>query len=380
MISLGFQLTLLLGPVVAIPAPSIYMESLQSVQVTNSDTGRSGFQLTFAVGRSGPGDLLDYSLLSLPLLQPFNRVILIVTINAIPTVLMDGIITHHQLSPGNQPGSGTFTVTGEDVSVMMDLEEKSIEHPAQPEMVIANMIILSYAQYGLIPMVIPPADMDVPLPIERVPSQHSTDLSYLNEMAGRFGYVFYVTPGPTPFMNTAYWGPPIHGGIPQPALSVNLGPVTNVNSISFSNNALAPVTVSGQVQDRQTNTTVPVMTFVSTRPPLSSEPAILFNQPNTRKVLFQGSGLTITEAYARAQAQTDASTDNVVTASGELNAVRYGGILQSRGVVGLRGVGYNYDGLYYVKSVTHNITRGDYKQSFTLTRDGVGALSPVVTT
>ena len=169
MISLGFQLTLLLGPVVAIPAPSIYMESLQSVQVTNSDTGRSGFQLTFAVGRSGPGDLLDYSLLSLPLLQPFNRVILIVTINAIPTVLMDGIITHHQLSPGNQPGSGTFTVTGEDVSVMMDLEEKSIEHPAQPEMVIANMIILSYAQYGLIPMVIPPADMDVPLPIGASP-------------------------------------------------------------------------------------------------------------------------------------------------------------------------------------------------------------------
>ena len=137
-------------------------------------------------------------------------------------------------------------------------------------------------------------------------------------------------------MNTAYWGPPIHGGIPQPALSVNLGPVTNVNSISFSNNALAPVTVSGQVQDRQTNTTVPVMTFVSTRPPLSSEPAIL-STSRSRKVLFQGSGLTITEAYARAQAQTDASTDNVVTASGELNAVRYGGILQSRGVVGFAG-------------------------------------------
>ena len=38
-----------------------------------------------------------------------------------------GIITHQQLSPGNDPGSGTLTVTGEDVSVMMDLEEKKAE-------------------------------------------------------------------------------------------------------------------------------------------------------------------------------------------------------------------------------------------------------------
>jgi hypothetical protein len=46
--------------------------------------------------------------------------------------------------------------------------------------------------------------------------------------------------------------------------------------------------------------------------------------------------------------------------------------------VGLRGAGHSFDGLYYVKSVTHNIRRGEYKQSFTLTREGLGAISPVV--
>ena len=97
-----------------------------------------------------------------------------------------------------------------------------------------------------------------------------------------------------------------------------------------------------------------------------------------RTALFEGSGLTITQAFSRAQAQTDASTDSVVTASGELSAVRYGALLQARSLVGVRGVGYTYDGFYYVKSVTHNITRGDYKQSFTLTREGLGALSPLV--
>jgi hypothetical protein len=36
-------------------------------------------------------------------------------------------------------------------------------------------------------------------------------------------------------------------------------------------------------------------------------------------------------------------------------------------------VGFNYDGLYYVKSVTHKINMGDYKQSFTITREGLGS-------
>ena len=59
--------------------------------------------------------------------------ILTVVFNAMPTVLMDGVITNQQFSPGNQPGTATLTLTGEDVSVMMDLEKKRAEHPAQSE-------------------------------------------------------------------------------------------------------------------------------------------------------------------------------------------------------------------------------------------------------
>ena len=67
-------------------------------------------------------------------------------------------------------------MTGEDVSVMMDLEEKSAEHPAQDETIIALKLIASYAQYGLIPVVIPPVVIDPPIPIERTPVQQGTDL------------------------------------------------------------------------------------------------------------------------------------------------------------------------------------------------------------
>ena len=286
---LGTHLTILIGPTVPVPAPPRFLEALESVTVTHGDQGRSGFQIMFRAGRSTT-DILDYALLSSPLLSPFNRVILVVTFGAIPQVLMDGMITDQQFSPSNQPGESTLTVTGEDVSVMMDLEEKSVEHPAQPEAIIALKLIASYAQYGLIPLVIPPPSIDMPLPIERIPVQQSTDLGYLQEMAGRFGHVFYVTPGPAPFTNTAYWGPPVRVGVPQKAISVNLGPGTNAEIRNVRYDSLAPTFVQGQVQDRRLNQTVPVRTFASTRLPLVSQPAWA-TQTRTRTRQFRQSGV-----------------------------------------------------------------------------------------
>jgi hypothetical protein len=356
---------------------------VQSVSVTHNDEGRSGFQIVLQVGRAGPTDLLDYRLLLNPLLRPFNRVILMVLFNAIPRVLMDGVLTNQQFSPGNQPGAATLTLTGEDVSVMMDLEKKRAEHPAQSEMIIALKLIATYAQYGLIPVVKPPGTIDQPIPTERTPVQQGTDLDYLKQMAQRFGYVFYVEPGPAPGTNFAYWGPPDRTSVPQRALSVNVGPETNVESVNFTYNAMAPTIVKDEIQDQRTNQKLPVVTFISTRmPPLAAMPALPFQLPNVRTSLLEpssnGKPPNFLQAYARAQGITDKSLDNVVTAQGELDALRYGDLLKPRGLVGLRGAGFTYDGLYYVKSVSHSISKGQYKQRFTLTREGTGALTPVV--
>jgi hypothetical protein len=376
---LGIHLTLLLGPAVPVPAAPSVLEALESVEVTQNDEGRSGFQATFRLGRLGPTDVLEYPLLVNPQLRLFSRVIVIATLNVVPTVVMDGIITNHQVSPGSGPGEGTLTVTGEDVSIMMDLVKRRDNHPAQDDTLVVTKLIGKYAQYGLVPMVIPPPLIDPPIPVERVPVQCDTDLEHIKDLAERHGYVFYVRPGPVPGTNLAYWGPRIRTGLPQRALSVNMGPETNVDSVSFQYNGLAPTIVVDEVQDARTNTALPVLTFVSTRPPIVSQPALPFNMPNVRTALLENnSGMTYAQAFARAQAVTDSSVESVVTATGELDAVRYGGLLQPRGLVGLRGAGFSYDGMYYVKSVTHKIGRGQYKQSFNLTREGTGAITPVV--
>lgn len=47
-------------------------------------------------------------------------------------------------------------------------------------------------------------------------------------------------------------------------------------------------------------------------------------------------------------------------------------------MVGVRGAGLTYDGLYYVNSVTHDIKRGQYKQNFNISRDGLISNTPMV--
>ena len=373
---LGVHLTVLIGSSVPSPLPVELTNAVERVEVTQRDEGRAGFQIMFKAGRDSIP--IDYPLLRRSRFDPFNRVILMVTFNAIPRVLIDGMITDQQLMVSNEPGASIFAVTGEDVSVMMDLEEKIVEHPAQNELMIANKIIAKYARYGLIPTVIPPPVLDVPLPIQRIPVQHGTDLDYLRQMAERYAYVFYVTPGPAPGTNIAYWGPPKRVGVPQSALTVNMGASTNVASINFRYDALAPQTTSTRVQDSKTNKIKSVKVDKSTRLALSSHPALRSQSKTRERWLSQVGGLREADARARAQASTNASVDHVVTAEGELDVMRYGHILQARRLVGVRGVGQSYDGMYIVKNVTHIIEPGAYKQRFTLSREGVGTLTPVV--
>lgn len=368
----GIFLTLWTGPTVAVPAPLTLMDALEAVEVTHSDEGRSGFQLTFGMARSGPADLVDQPLLSLPLLKPFDRVVLLVTLGFVPRVLMDGIITHQEVSAGGSGGGSTLVVTGEDVSVQMDLVERSVEHPVQNETVIATKIIGTYPQLGLIPMVIPPPSLDTPLPVERTPVQQGTDLSYLKEMAARYGYVFYITPGPAPLTNTAYWGPPVHAGVPQRALSMDMGPESNVDRLSFRASALAPIAVSGNVLDPMTGMAVKLPPIVRIPGPLAASPQL----PH-RQVILRSSGTSLISSAARALGAAN-SADDAVTAEGEIDAYRYGDVLQARGLVGVRGAGFTHDGLYYVKRVTHSIAPGQYRQRFILTRDGTGATVPAV--
>lgn len=374
------QLGLRIGSGTPGPAPGRLMRALRNVEVTQQDSAPCGFQLTFSAEAAAEGEQL--AIADDPLLAPFNRVLVRTAVDGVAQTLIDGYITHQQHLPANGPQGSTFLVTGEDVSVKLDLVDYSREFPAFTDAMTAEEILLPWAAIlGLVPEVIPtPTSL---VPVQSVPQQTETDRALLARLARQNGYVFYVTPGEEPFTNVAYWGPPPRGGAPQGLLDVAVGAASTVDSLQARYDALAPVTYFGYVIETLVEPflPVPVLTLQSTRTPsLAAKPALTaedFLSLTGRHELWREDQLDPVTANVRAQALTDVSTDAVVQAECEVSVTRLGRILAAPGVVGVRGAGEAYDGLYYLKSATHRIGLGhdagwDYTQQLTMTREGTG--------
>jgi hypothetical protein len=357
---------------VPVPVPQPVVDALQSAQVTTTAGQASGFQLTFALSKKS---MLAQTLLPAGFFDPKIRVILVVTMNGLPTVLMDGIITQQSVTPSNDPGQSMLTITGEDLTLLMDLEEKKMCYPGMAAEERVALICLSYGVYGIIPLPIPTVLMDIPNPVERIPLQTGTDLNYIKALAEEAGYVFYIDPGPAPGMNIAYWGPEIRVGIPQPALSINMDADTNVESLSFTYDGLSKKQLTIAITEPFTKMSIdiPVPDIGLLRPPLALRPAM----PLRKGPLESSSKWSSVQAALLGLAETAEASDSI-SGTGQLDVLRYGHILKARGLVSVRGASTAYDGFYYVKSVTHNLKRGEYKQGFTLGRDGLIPLTPRV--
>ncbi len=369
----GFYLTLMIGPVVPAPVPKAVLDALTGVEVKAKTDGPSLFQLTFTLNNRSP---LHTLFLVAGAQTPLLRVIIILTLNGTPNVLMDGVMTNQQVTPGSTPGESTLTITGEDLSKMMALIDFSgIPYPAMPPELRILLIIAKYAMFGMIPLVIPSLFSDVPIPVERLPIHQGTDLEYVQQLADDVGYVFYVDPGPAPGTNTAYWGPEIKVGVPQPALNYDMDAHTNVQSLSFNFNGANTTLPIVLIQNSLSKIPIPIPIpkLNPLQPPLGVIPAPITNVT----VLKDTAKLSPMAAIGKGLAVASRSAD-AVTGKGSLDVVRYGRLLKSRQLVGVRGVGMAFDGLYYVKSVTTTLKQGELKQSFELTRNGLVSITPRV--
>lgn len=272
---LGVRLVLLVGETIPLPPPPGVVTALRRVEVTTDDRAGDGFQLRFAVGKDA---VVDSTLLTNGALNPLRRVVVGVLFGAMPEVLIDGVVTRHELSPGDEPGTSTLTVSGRDLSLFFDLEERNEEYPNQPDFVIATRVIARYARYGVIPKPMPTADF--PIQLDRIPRQQETDLAFLERIAKRNGFVFYIEPLTLGF-STAYLGPENRLSLPQPALTVAMGAATTARELSFSQDGLAAVGVNGRFVEPITKLSLPLPQLPSLKVP----PLALARTPAARTVL-----------------------------------------------------------------------------------------------
>jgi hypothetical protein len=388
----GVQLSLLMGDALGAPVPREIVEALTSAQITVTAGQRSGFQLTFTLGKRS---VLQTTYLPAGFFDPPRRLILVATVSGNPEVLIDGIITRHEVNASNDPGQSILTVTGEDLSALMDMVDLSglIRYPGMPAEVRVLLCLAKYAAFGIVPAVIPSVIVNITNPLDKMDGHQGTDFQYIRMLAEMVGYVFYIEPGPRPGMSIAYWGPEVKVGLPQPALTVNSDAHSNVEAMTFSFEGMQKTLFIYYVQNEQTNVSfpIPLPDITPLNPPLGPKVPMplrteFLNTPpspeeRARELRLQQleiaeektsatSKMSPAQATLIAMAKASRSAD-VVQASGSLNVVRYGRPLRARQLVGVRGAGLTYDGFYYVKSVTHNLKRGEYKQSFSLSRNAL---------
>ena len=138
--------------------------------------------------------------------------------------------------------------------------------------------------------------------------------------------------------------------MPQPALNVNMDAHTNVESLSFSLDGLAKKIVvmhDPAIRSRQKiPIPIPVPNINLLQPPLGARPT-----PPAKVEFADGRR----EAQRRRRRSRKAlgmmlrTRPTPITGTGSLDVLRYGRVLQSRMLVGVRGAGLAYDGLYYVQ-------------------------------
>jgi hypothetical protein len=365
----GVTLSLLIGPIAVAPAPVAVVEALESAQVTTAVGQRSGFQLVFTYSKTSP---IATTLLPDGYFDPMVRVIVIATLNGLPKVLADGPIKRQDVAASAKPGENKLTITGEDVSGYMDLIDWSgFPYPAMPPFARVAVMMAKYAMFGVIPLTIPPLFQAIKIPIEKYSHQAGTDFQYANQLAKEASHEFYVTPGPAPGTNTAYWGPQIRFGLPQPTLTLDMDHAGNVEALSFSADGNAAELRIAHVKVAGFSVPVPMPNVSLLKPPLALRPLV-----PTKYKLIETDRLTLPEVMMAAL--TGPGAADPISAQGSLDVARYGRPMDARSLVAVRGAGLAHDGLWYVRSVTSTLGRGSWKQSFQLSRDGlVSSLSSV---
>jgi hypothetical protein len=366
------------------PVGSDVMNALVGVEVSVQDAGATGFQLTFVLGQSSALQTLFVLEGKQPVV--FTRMVVGVVVRNQLQILVDGVVTNLQVTPGSG-ASAQLVVTGEDLTVLMGLLPRNGQGygnqsiPVRVETILGRQEYRSWGIRGSVdasdmPKYVPNAGQDTPV-------QQGTDLDYVQGLARDCGQVFYLETASTLGESTAYWGPPFKSTTPQHALTVNRGPHTNVDSLNFrfdlKKNRPVQVRPSREVPADQTGPKVS---------PLDRQPLLGKYRPglvefgtnaDTTVTTDRTASLPYAEALAIRVAENEVSANaEALEGSGSLNVLHYGYILKSHQLVEVRGASEIFDGTYRVKSVTHSIKRGDYKQSFQLSRNAFVASQDTV--
>lgn len=319
-------------------------------------------ELTVDIGLDGSG---YWSNMEDEFLQPFERIRIEVKIrDGDYTPLIDGPVVAQRFDLSASPNNSRMVLVVHDDSVLMNMDEtvEAFEDTAPDQ--IAQQL---FAQFGLTP------DTDtVSVPsggLSRFLVQRGTAMQFLRQLAKRHGMFVYVEPGDAPGVSKGCFKKPqlANGDYPQLLL---IGAQRNINQFSAQFDALKPVTAQVGNVDINNQQTLSSEADASDNSVLGDEAAHDVVTPG--RVLLSRTRETETDLDAAALAAVDHSSW-AYSASGEVRADNYSGVLKPYTVISVSGVGGYLSGDWLISRVTHTLNASSYKQMFSLRRNARSA-------
>jgi hypothetical protein len=349
-----------------VPVPRAVSDALERVEIDSPIGARGSCRLTFRV--------VDPSLPERFLLDSADllRLVLVLDEGRGASVVFDGVIAVHTLATTAE-GTPALVVTGEDLTLLMDLIDVERPFPATPVETRVQVLLAAYAPFGIVPLVVPPPLPSTPIPTERIPHQRGTDYGYIRSLADAVGFRFTLDPGPAPASSLAYWGPEPRADRSRPALSIDFGRSAGIETLQLSFDANQRVRPEAFVLDSESKTVIPIPVpdIAVLAPPLGA----IVPPAHRHRRLRETAKLPVAEAAAALLA-TDARSAEAMTGHGTLNVARSRVRLRAGAIVEVPGAAKPFDGLYEVSRVRDTITPGSHSQAFELVRMGIDAPAP----
>ncbi len=354
----GLSFTILLG---FAPAPSEVIDAVQTIEIETSTEMASMFRLRLGIAQTTLG---DWTLLEQDLFRPLTPLSIRISNSlGLPEALINGYVSNQQVAYADQPGDTVLEVSGMDVTLLMNLQEKVQPWPNLPDSAIAAAI---FAQYTVVPRTGSTSPQFTEP--QGTTTQRATDIRFLRRLALRNGFECYVQPEPITGLDQGFFQAPELTGLPEAVLNVNSGPQTNVTDFRVTYDMSAPTGATAANIDFSDKSVQVAVAPAGLEVPLGLEPTLLrmaapaLVQPTDTGLMVSG------ELQPFAQAIADRSSF-AVSAEGTVDPAI--GILRPGGIVNIRGAGRLFSGSYYLTRVTHTITRDNHVQRFHGKRNAV---------
>jgi hypothetical protein len=351
------------------PGDEAFYDLLTSLEVEENADLPGAIQLTMPIATEGPADAENFTVVGDDLFAPYARIAVVVSVDNKPDAcIFDGYVLSHRIHLDRGTTGSSVQVWGQDVSCLMNLEEK-VHEWLDTDATIANTIFQNY-QFSQAPANTSDDSRAHTSDLHSV-MQRATDAQFLRDRARRAGKLFRVCCDQKAGSNTGYFIKPDLEAEPTITLTLNPPEDSNVDTLDFEWDVARPTEVVAHALVMSTDA-VDGSATESGLKALDERSLAAFTGEHVMTTRLAATVDDVSELQARA-ASLLREAGWFVKCEGETDVSRLGAVMRVGTLAQIDGAGTLHSGKYFVWSVRHSITAHSHRMKFVLVRNAVGA-------